>query len=482
MEDQETPQEGLYQKRIPIFTRSVKGKFRTFKSVVMYVAYLVYFVLPWVPWNRTGAANQAVLFDLVGRRFFIFNLAIYPQDIFALSLLLFLAAVILFFVTGLVGRAFCGYFCFQTLWTDAFIFIEQLIQGERPARLRLYKQKWNAEKIWKIGVTHVLWLALAFWTSLTFVLYFGYAPQLVANFFNGTLVVAGYITVIALTTATYLAAGWLREQVCMYMCPYARFQSVMYEPETLVVTYETARGEGEKGRVAARQGLRTREERQEQGHGDCIDCGLCVQVCPAGIDIRKGLQFPCISCGLCIDACNGIMDSMGYPRGLIRYDSEVNMKSRRPGSPHLYWLSIKTIGYGSFILLMGAYLVYDLSTRTEFEESVQQIRQPIFVTLSDGEIRNRYQIRVTNKTDHDQDYVISTSGIPTQAVEYDSGSNEMKVRSGKSLMVQASVKLSPELAEKTEHFEFIIAPKDKPGEASKRKMRFYSEHESEHED
>ncbi len=478
MEHQETPQEALYQKRIPIFTRSVKGKFRIFKSVVMFVAYLVYFVLPWLPWNRLGAPNQAVLFDLVGRRFFIFNLAIYPQDIFALSLLLFLAAVILFFVTGLVGRAFCGYFCFQTLWTDAFIFIEQMIQGERPARIRLYKQAWNGEKIWKIGLTHLLWLILSFWTALSFVLYYGYAPQVMANFLNGTLALAGYITVLVLTIATYLAAAWLREQVCMYMCPYARFQSVMYEPDTLIVTYETARGEGEKGRATPLQGLRTRAERQEQGHGDCIDCGLCVQVCPAGIDIRKGLQFPCISCGLCIDACNGIMDSMGYPRGLIRYDSEINMNSPQPGNPHLYWLSIKTIGYGAFILLMSVFLIYDLSTRTEFEESVQQIRQPLFVTLSNGEIRNRYQIRVTNKTDHDQNYVISTSGIPPQAVEYDSGSNEMRVRSGKSLMVQVSAKLTPSIAAETDHFEFIIAPKDKPGQATKRKIRFYSKHET----
>ncbi|HCA26580.1 MAG TPA: (Fe-S)-binding protein, partial [Betaproteobacteria bacterium] len=224
MENQQA-QESLYQKRIPIFPRSVSGKFRRFKTTVLVVAYAVYFLLPWLPWQRADAAHQAVLFDLVGRRFLIFNLVIYPQDIIALSLLLFIAAVTLFFVTGLVGRAFCGYFCFQTLWTDAYIFIERWVQGERPARIRLNKQSWNAEKIWKYGLTHLLWLTLAFWTGLSFILYFSYAPSLFIEFFSGSLPSVAYVTVLILTLTTYAAAGWMREQVCMYMCPYARFQS-----------------------------------------------------------------------------------------------------------------------------------------------------------------------------------------------------------------------------------------------------------------
>lgn len=477
MEKQASNEGSLYQKRIPIFTRSVKGKFRTFKWAILAVAYLVYFGLPWMPWDRPDAPDQAVLFDLVGRRFFIFDMALYPQDIIALSMALFIAAVTLFFVTTLVGRAFCGYFCFQTIWTDFYIWIEHLVQGERPARARLHKQPWNFEKVRKYGLTHALWLLASFWTALTFVLYYGYAPELLHKFFTGEMVNAGYITVIALTISTYLAAALLREQVCIYMCPYARFQGVMYEPETLVVTYETKRGEGTKGRHSAVQGARTREERQAQGYGDCIDCEMCVQVCPEGIDIRNGLQYKCISCGLCIDACNTIMDSMGYPRGLVRYDSEINAKSENPAKPKLDLLRIRTIGYGVFILIMTGILVYNLATRTSFEESVQQVRQPLFVVLTDGEIRNRYQVRVTNKTDHEETYVISTTGVPDRALDFGGLTNEMTVRAGKSLMVQVSVKLSPEEAAKTDTFEFIITPKGKPEEAGIRKVRFSSKHE-----
>ncbi len=472
MENQQT-RESLYQKRIPIFPRSVRGKFRRFRTSVLVAAYIVYFFLPWLPWQRTDAAHQAVLFDLVGRRFFIFNLAIYPQDIIALSLLLFIAAVTLFFVTGLVGRAFCGYFCFQTLWTDAYIFIERWVQGERPARIRLNKQPWNTEKIWKYALTHLLWLALAFLTGLSFILYFGYAPSLLREFFSGSLPSVAYATVLILTLTTYVAAGWMREQVCMYMCPYARFQSVMYEPETLVVTYETSRGEGSNGRVAVRPGLRSREERQAAGHGDCIDCGFCAQVCPAGIDIRDGLQYQCISCGLCVDACNHIMDSMKFPRGLIRYDSEINRASGQAGKPNLSWLRLRTVGYGGFIVLMTALLVYTLATRTSFEYSVRQVRQPLYVQLTTGEIRNRYQIRLTNKTDHAQVYRFSAQGVPASALVFGEA-NTVKVRAGKTIMVMISVKLPPEKAIHTQYFNFIITPEGDAGEMVRARARFYA--------
>lgn len=479
MENQAANEGSLYQKRIPIYPRLVKGKFRNFKWILLALAYVVYFGLPWLPWHRADAPNQAVLFDMVGRRFFIFNLTLYPQDIIVLSMLLFIAAVTLFFVTTLVGRAFCGYFCFQTLWTDFYILIERLVQGERPARIRLHKQPWSFEKFGKLGLTHILWLLASFWTAMTFVLYYGYAPDLLHKFFAGQMVTAGYIAVLVLTISTYLAAALLREQVCIYMCPYARFQGVMYEPETLVVTYETKRGEGAQGRHSAVHGARTRDERQAQGYGDCIDCEMCVQACPEGIDIRDGLQYKCISCGLCIDACNTIMDSMGFPRGLVRYDSEINAKSDNPVKPKLDLLRLRTIGYGSFILIMAAMLVYKLATRTSFEESVQQVRQPLFVVLSDGEIRNRYQVRITNKTDHEETYVITTKDLPADALDFGGLTNEMSVRAGKSLMVQVNVKLEPEVAEKTETFEFIITPKDKPAEASIRKVRFNSNEEHE---
>lgn len=467
----------LYQKRIPIFPRSVKGKFRTFKWLTLAVAYGIYFLLPWLPWQRGHEApSQSVLFDLPGRKFYLFDLVVYPQDIFWLSLLLFIAGALLFFMTGLIGRAFCGYFCFQTLWTDAFMAIEKFIQGERPARQRLHKQPWNGEKILKISFTHALWLLLAFWTALTFVLYYGYAPDLFVRFMTGKAPSVAYFTVLVLTLTTYIAAGWAREQVCLYMCPYSRFQGVMYDPETLAVAYDSHRGEGGTGRAVPRAGLRTREERNASGHGDCIDCKLCIQVCPTGIDIRKGLQYQCIACGLCIDACNNMMDSMGYPRGLIRYDSEANLELPAPGQPKLHWKRLKIIGWGAAMLIMTAALINSVGQRSSIDAAVQQVRQPLYVMLSDGNIRNRYQVRITNKSTKDEVYAISAKGIPAQALDVGNFS-EVHVHTGKSLIIQASVSLPPKLAENTHNFEFIVTPKSNPENALHLETRFDFKHE-----
>lgn len=464
---------GLYQKRIPIFTRSVKGRFRRFKTTVLVLAYSIYFLLPWLPWSRLDAPSQAVLFDLPGRRFLIFGLTVYPQNVVWLALLLFIAAILLFFVTGLVGRAFCGYFCFQTLWTDFFIWIEHKIQGERPARVRLYRQPWNREKLLKVGGTHVLWLLASFWTGMTFITYYAYAPQLVLDFFTGQAAAAAYITVSILTVSTYAAAGLMREQICTYVCPYGRFQSVMYEAETLAVHYDAKRGEAAHGRASARAGLRSLAERHEKGLGDCVDCGLCVQVCPAGIDIRDGLQYKCISCGLCIDACNTIMDSFGFPQGLIRYDSEKNLAAPEPAAPSVEWKHLKTVGYGVALILMSGYLVYSIATRGSYDRAVNQIRQPLYVVLSNGDIRNRYQIHITNKAAQDQTYEISVSGIPAGAL--DPGNfRKITIKPGHSGLVQASVRLAPELAEHTQRFELIITPLGKPGETRSETVRFDS--------
>jgi cytochrome c oxidase accessory protein FixG len=462
---------GLYQKRIPIFTRSVKGRFRRFKTSVLVLAYAIYFLLPWLPWSRLDAPAQAVLFDLPGRRFLIFGLTVYPQDVIWLALLLFIAAILLFFVTGLVGRAFCGYFCFQTLWTDFFIWIEHKIQGERPARVRLFRQPWDREKLLKVGGTHALWVLASLWTGLTFVFYFAYAPQLLLDFFTGQAAPAAYITVGILTLSTYVAAGLMREQICTYVCPYGRFQSVMYEPETLAVHYDARRGEAAHGRAAARAGQRTLAERHEKGLGDCVDCGLCVQVCPVGIDIRDGLQYKCISCGLCIDACNTIMDSFSFPRGLIRYDSEKNLASPTPSAPTLKWKRLKTIGYGVALVLMSAYLVYSVATRGNFNHTVNQIRQPLYVMLSNGDIRNRYQIRITNKAAQAQTYEISARGIPAAALDLGNFS-EITIKPGHSALVQASVRLPLAVAAQTQRFELVITPQGKPAEANAEYVRF----------
>jgi cytochrome c oxidase accessory protein FixG len=446
----------LYAKRIAPVPRSIKGAFRTFKTSILLLGFAVYFLLPWLPWSRNDAPAQAVLFDIPGRRYFLFDLVVYPQDIFWLSMLLFIAAVVLFFATALVGRAFCGYFCFQTLWTDAFIWIEHFFQGERPARLKLAREPWsNRDKLVKVGLTRLAWFLVSFWTALTFVLYFGYAPELLVSIFTGAAPGAAYITTLALTVSTYLAAGLLREHVCIFICPYGRFQSAMYDPETLTAHYDTRRGEGSAGRATARAGLRGLEERHAKGHGDCIDCGLCVQVCPVGIDIRDGLQYKCISCGLCVDACNTIMDKMGYPRGLVRYDSETNLAKEVPAKPYLDWKRLKVIGYGVSIILMAAYMVYTIGHRHTFEHSIQQVRSPLYVVLSDGNIRNRYQIRLTNISGAQETYTIEARGIPAGALDLGNFS-QVTIRNGRSVIVQASVQLDPTSAQRTHDFEFVI--------------------------
>lgn len=446
----------LLNQHIPVVTRSVKGKFRNFKTAIMILAYSVYFLLPWMPWTRVNAPNQALLFDLSSRRFYVFDLIVYPQDIFWLAMLLFIAATLLFFVTGLVGRAWCGYFCFQTIWSDLFIQIERLIQGERPARLRLIKQDWSTEKVMKVASSHGLMVIVSFWTAVTFASYFMYAPDFVHQLFTGDAPYAGYITVLVLTITTYLAGGVIREKICTF-CPYARFQSVMFEQDTLLVTYDKSRGEGLKGRSIPIVGVKGHEDRVATGHGDCIDCGFCVQVCPTGIDIRKGLQFECISCGLCIDACNNIMDSVGYPRGLIRYDSERNIGAEKPKAPRLEWKRLKVLGYAGALIAMTSLLVYSISTRIETEVTVIQVRQPLFVVLSDGQVRNRYQINIVNKTAEDQIYKVSVEGIPTKAL--DMGSlTQFKVRAGESLGVNAKVDLGYDQARRHADFKFIIIP------------------------
>lgn len=473
MQQQLEEQLAPLQKRIPVLTRSIKGDFRRFKWAVLVFAYGIFFGLPWLPWTRVDAPSQAVLFDLPGRRFLIFDLVVYPQDVVWLALLLFIAAVLLFFVTGLVGRAFCGYFCFQTLWTDFYIWIESKIQGERPARIRLFRQPWNREKTLKLGLTHLLWLLASFWTGISFAAYFAYAPQLLNDFFTGQAATAAYLTVGILSLSTYAAAGLMREQICTYICPYGRFQSVMYDPETLAVHYDAKRGEGLRGRAGARGGLRGPEERHAQGYGDCIDCGMCVQVCPAGIDIRDGLQYRCISCGLCIDACNSIMDSMNFPRGLIRYDSETNLAQPQAQKPRLHWKRLKIIGYGLALAGMTSYLVFSIATRSDFDGSVSQVRQPLFVTLSNGDIRDRYQLRITNTGTHAQTYVVSVRDLPPAALDLGNFA-EVSVKPGHSTTVMASVTLSPDRAAKTHAFHFLITPQTKQDQARTEPARFDS--------
>lgn len=443
----------LYQARIPIYPRSVKGRFRTLKWGILTLAYSVYFLLPWLRWERNAGPDQAVLFDIADRKFYVFNLVMHAQDLFWLTGILLIAALLLFFITSIAGRVFCGYFCFQTLWTDLYLLIERLVQGDRVARIRLDKAPWSAGKFMRKSLTHLLWLAVAFWTGFTFTLYWENAPELFIRFFTGTAPFAAYATTLFLTATTYVMAGLAREQVCTYMCPYARFQSVMFDEDTRIVAYDEARGEGKAGRHKVTRELKTLEQRQQQGVGECIDCGYCVQVCPTGIDIRNGLQVQCISCALCIDACDTIMDTLGWGKGLIRYTSEKEAK----GEKSRIWKP-KTIAYGVVLLAAIAALAWSVSNQAPLEMSVVQVRQPLFVHLSDGRIQNSYELHIENKTDQPLRLAIMLRGLA--GAELDVGKlSSVEVGPQRSLRVLVRVRWNSGSRHKgSRSFEFNLIP------------------------
>ncbi len=442
-----------FEARVPIYPRTVKGRFRKLKTAILLLAYGVYFLLPWLRWDRGSGPDQAVLFDLAGRRFYIFDLVVYAQDIFWLAGLLVIFAMLLFFVTGLAGRVWCGYFCFQTLWSDVFYMVERWIQGERNKRMKLARSPWNANKLIRYGLTWLIWLLISLLTGLAFTLYWGDAPELFMQMITGKAPFAAYATTAFLTATTYVMAGLAREQTCTYMCPYARFQGVMFDSDTLIVAYDEKRGEREKGRHKPSKQLLQRESRVENGVGDCIDCGFCVQVCPVGIDIRKGQQYECISCALCIDACDTIMDSIGYPSGLIRYTSEKELEG---GKSNPY--SLKNIGYAAVLAITIGALIWSIMTRSDVEVSVRQIRQPLSVLLSDGRVQNRYEIKFNNKTSKPRHYRLSIRGLPE--AELDSHwKDDIKLNPEHSIKFQARIKQKPYIAGSNRtDFDFVFTP------------------------
>ncbi len=452
----------VIQPKHTVQPRSVKGRFRSLKTGIMAMAYALFFILPWIRWTREVGPDQAILFDIETRRYYLFDLVMHAQDVFWLTALLFLAAVLLFFVTTMFGRVFCGYFCFQTLWTDAFRFIERKIQGDRVARIRLQKQVWNREKLVKVLGTHALWLSLALWTGLTFVLYWADAFEMTYRFFTGAAPAAAYVTAFLLMGTTYLAAGWVKEYVCMHICPYSRFQSVMFDHDTTIVSYDPKRGEGAAGRAKPIKDLRNRDTRQEQGHGDCIDCGLCVQVCPTGIDIRDGLQINCIHCALCIDACDGIMDKQGWERGLIRYTSERELEGGKT-----QFLKLRTVGYGLATILAAAYLAWSVASTKLLEATALQVRSPLFVILSDGRIQNSYEVKINNKTMKPASYQLSLQRM--EGAEMTLGSVDpanIELGPDSSIRLLAKVRYAAESKGSIKNREFTFELKPIAGEVT----------------
>ena len=366
----------------------------------------VYYLAPFIRWDRgPNAPDQAILIDMANRRGYFFFIEIWPQEVYYLTGILILCAVGLFFITSLAGRVWCGYLCFQTVWTDLFVWVENLIQGDRNARIKLDQSPWSLSKIGKKLLTHIIWILIGLCTGGAWVFYFNDAPTLLDQILHLDVPTAVLGWIVALTGTTYLMAGFARQQVCKYMCPYARFQSAMFDRDTLIISYDEKRGEP-RGKL---------REKSEKKLGDCIDCSLCVQVCPVGIDIRKGLQYECIACGLCIDACNSVMDKLELPEGLIRYDTTTNQEARDAGQPiKRAWqhvIRLRTFYYVAVLTLVSGIMLHSLLHRATLELHAMHDRNPLFVMLSNGDIHNGYDIRILNKTREDQIYSLTVSGI-----------------------------------------------------------------------
>ena len=374
----------------PIHTRSFTGRFRNLRLLGAGLLFLLFFGTAWIDWN----GRQAVLWDLENRQFHIFGATFWPQDFILLSAILIIAAFGLFFITVLAGRVWCGYACPQSVWTWIFMRVEQITEGDRSQRIKLDAAPWSLQKLARRSAKHGLWLAVSLVTALAFVGYFTPVRQLTVDLATFEVGATTAFWVLFFTAATYINAGWLREKVCRDMCPYSRFQSVMFDSDTLVISYDAARGEPRGPR-------RKDADYKAEGLGDCIDCTMCVQVCPTGIDIRDGLQLECIGCGACVDACDSIMDKLGYARGLVRYSSENELAG---GKTH--WLRPRLVGYAAMLAVMIGAFAWALAERPLISLDVTRDRG-LFRENALGQIENIYSLKIINKTQQPRSYAIS---------------------------------------------------------------------------
>jgi cytochrome c oxidase accessory protein FixG len=423
----------MYQAQEQVYAREVKGWYNTWRWVCVWLTQLVFYGLPWLSWND----RQAVLFDLGARKFYIFGIVLWPQDFIYLALLLIICAYALFLFTAIAGRLWCGFSCPQTVYTEIFMWIERKIEGDRSARMRRDKQPMSVEKFARKSAKHFVWGAVALWTGFTFVGYFTPIHELGQSVMTLGLGPWEWFWILFYGFATYGNAGWLREQVCRYMCPYARFQSSMFDKDTLIITYDKERGEprGARSKSAPNSAL-----------GSCIDCSMCVQVCPTGIDIRHGLQYDCIGCAACIDACNTVMDKVGFPRGLIRYSTENAMRNK--WSPREIWRHAfrpRVLIYTSILILIVAATFGSLLTRTPLKVDVIRDRGVMGREVEDGMIENVYRLQVMNTEERTHRYKISVSGIDSIALVSD---DVIELKSTESRAVPVSVRVAHGKGEK----------------------------------
>jgi len=426
----------LYEKQKKIYPRAVGGWFAGWRWALVWITQLVFYGLPWLSWNE----RQAVLFDLAARRFYVFGFVLYPQDFIYLTALLLISAYSLFLFTAVAGRLWCGYACPQTVYTEIFLWIERRFEGDRMARIRLDAAPWGIEKLARKGGKQAAWIALALWTGFTFVGYFTPIKQLWGEAFTLAFGPWEWFWVLFYSAATYGNAGFLREQVCKYMCPYARFQSAMFDKDTLIITYDAERGEP-RGKHRA-QGRKTDLKAANLGH--CIDCGLCVQVCPTGIDIRQGLQYECIGCAACADVCDGVMDKMQFPRGLVRYDTQNGLAQHLTSAQH--WKRVlrpRVLVYSSILLVLVIAFVASLALRIPFRVDVVRDRASLARIVEDGRIENVYRLQVMNASEATQRFRIGVGGLDAAMVV---GATEVEVGPAAARWVPVAIQLPPEAA------------------------------------
>ena len=394
--------ENLYAAREPIFPKRVSGFYRNLKWVVMAVTLGIYYLTPWIRWDRgPNLPDQAVLVDLAERRFYFFWIEIWPHEFYFVAGLLIMAGLGLFLFTSALGRVWCGYTCPQTVWTDLFILVERWIEGDRNARIRLHRADWSIRKAGLRVTKWIVWALIGLATGGAWVFYFADAPTLAAEFASFSAPWVAYATVGILTATTFVFGGFMREQVCIYMCPWPRIQGAMMDDDTLTVAYRDWRGE-------------PRGKKRDATAGDCVDCNACVAVCPMGIDIRDGQQLECITCALCIDACDGIMDSLGRERGLIDYlalsDTPREEAGENPTAKWRHVLRPRILLYTAIWAAMGLAMVYALFIRADIEVTVAAVRNPTYVTLSDGAVRNTYELRLRNKHGEPRQFGVHLAG------------------------------------------------------------------------
>lgn len=389
--------EEYFEAKKRLYPQKVKGKIRSLKNALNFVFLSIFFFTPFLRFDRGGSApNQAIMIDLPNARAYFFNIEIWPQETYYLAGILVLAAVALFFVTSLFGRIWCGYACFQTVWTDIFIALERLFQGDRNERILLDRKK-SIEKYARKTLTHASWIIVSLLTGYGFVNYFYDVFSLGENIFHGKIPANALGWSLGIAGMTYIMAGFAREHVCTFMCPYARFQSAMFDNNTLIISYDEKRGEPR---------AKAPKDGDFKNRGHCIDCKQCVVVCPTGIDIRNGLQMECIACGLCVDACNNVMDKMGLPKGLIRYDTISHLLDPKPAKKFKIFKA-RTFFYGAIILVVSGLMLYSLIAKPTLEIAAIPDRNPMFVMLADGSVRNGYQIKISNKTHENKNYRLS---------------------------------------------------------------------------